>query len=278
MAATSDASGPDAARRTCRLVLAALIAGACVEPNPAYERRDQLPVAPDAARPAAAMTGRGLVGHWRFDDGPGSTRAADSSGQGNHGALEDLDPRSAWKPGRLGGALEFPAGRRPGVRVAPSPSLDGITTALTIAAWVNRGDGANYNCVLSRQDGPNQLEHYNLCFYGDALHLYLRSATNRVWPEARSVPRRRWVHVAATYDGAMARVYVDGHEAGAAMVRGPLTFDANPVYVGTNKNGPNYPDEAFVGLLDEVMLFARALTAAEIAALASGGEDGRVAP
>src|SRR6185295_16247608 len=39
---------------------------------------------------------QGLVGLWHLDDGPGSTMAMDSSGNGNHDTLMGLDPAAAW--------------------------------------------------------------------------------------------------------------------------------------------------------------------------------------
>src|SRR5689334_10796542 len=64
---------------------------------------------PDAGLRECAPPGLldGLVGYWRLDDGSGSTIASDSSGQGNHGVLRDVDPSAGWVSGRWRGALQI---------------------------------------------------------------------------------------------------------------------------------------------------------------------------
>src|SRR6185436_3654089 len=90
-----------------------------------------------AALPVRSGPAPGLVGHWTFDDGPGSALARDSSGRGNDCFLRRLDPQQAWRPGALADGLGF-AGN--GWLECPrSSALDGLTSELTIAAWVTRG-------------------------------------------------------------------------------------------------------------------------------------------
>ena len=73
----------------------------------------------------------GLVAHWKFDDGEGTT-AQDSSGNGHHGALIG-DPQ--WAPGHLRGALEFD-GTDDYVDL-PIGSLISSLTNSTFATWVD---------------------------------------------------------------------------------------------------------------------------------------------
>ncbi|MHC4168510.1 MAG: hypothetical protein ACYSWQ_16280 [Planctomycetota bacterium] len=75
---------------------------------------------------AAGTASADLVGHWRFDEGSGTT-AFDSSGNGNDGTLNG-GPN--WVVGYLGGALEFD-GSDDWVDCGNDPSLD--LTTWTIA-------------------------------------------------------------------------------------------------------------------------------------------------
>ena len=51
----------------------------------------------------------GLVGYWNFQEGAGTT-AYDKSGNGNHGALTNMDPNTDWSDGQIGGGLDFDGG------------------------------------------------------------------------------------------------------------------------------------------------------------------------
>ena len=80
-----------------------------------------------------------------------------------------------------------------------------------------------------------------------------------------------WTHVAASYDGAHLRLFVDGAEAGSVPKTGRLDTNASAaVWIGANP-----PDgyAAFRGLIDDVRIYRSALTADGIAAVM---KDGRV--
>lgn len=84
-----------------------------------------------------------------------------------------------------------------------------------------------------------------------------------------------WQHVAATYDGSAVTLYVDGRQ---VQQSGTITGIINPVtddlVIGKNiVNGGSFP-----GLIDEVELFNRALTANEIKAIVNAGSAGKCKP
>ncbi len=73
----------------------------------------------------------------------------------------------------------------------------------------------------------------------------------------------RWHHIALTYDGVTARLYADGTEKASAAKHWSLTPGA--AYIGKQVNGAEY----WNGLIDDVMIHNRALSADEVRALAS---------
>jgi hypothetical protein len=80
----------------------------------------------------------------------------------------------------------------------------------------------------------------------------------------------RWMHVAIVYDGARSNVtaYVNGAPAAASGVPGTsIEAFTSPLWVGCLPLGT--PAQGFSGLLDEVAIWHRALSPAEVAALAS---------
>jgi hypothetical protein len=85
------------------------------------------------------------------------------------------------------------------------------------------------------------------------------------------VPLQTWVHLAGSWDGSEARLYVDGTEVATAQVGGPLAAETNPVVLGGNGNGASRAvSELVPGRLGDIMLYRRALAPDEIARLASG--------
>jgi len=71
-----------------------------------------------------------------------------------------------------------------------------------------------------------------------------------------------WSHLAATYDGTTLRLYVNGALAGSRAVASPLITSTGVLRIGGN----NVWGEWFAGLIDEVRLYNKALSATEIQA------------
>lgn len=216
-----------------------------------------------------------LVGHWRLDDGAGSTGAQDSSGRGNHGVLNGLDPATAWVDGRAQRALQI--ANVGWVEVAASPSIDAVTGHVTLSAWVNLEGTISpsdiFATALSRQIGTSIDQHYHLSLATDGRpNLFVTTPSGYVMlGAANPVPIGAWIHIAGTYDGAMGRLYVGGAEVASQALTGSFAADTTPVVLGGNSNdGTGVPTELFPGRIDELMLFSRALGAAEIGQLAAG--------
>jgi hypothetical protein len=70
-----------------------------------------------------------------------------------------------------------------------------------------------------------------------------------------------WSHLAVTYDGAALRLYVNGTLVRTTAVTGAIGTSNNPLRIGGN----NVWGEWFAGTIDELNVYNRALTAAEIA-------------
>ena len=78
-----------------------------------------------------------------------------------------------------------------------------------------------------------------------------------------------WQHVACTYDGAAAGAWIDGRQVGTTQMFGALSSTQNdPIAIGASSDGTNTQNN-FTGALDDVRIYRRALSAAELAALAT---------
>lgn len=195
----------------------------------------------------------GLVGAWSFDEGAGTT-STDLSAHDNLATLQG----AAWTTaGKHGNALSFNGTSAKAV-VADSASLD-LTAAMTLEAWVY----------------PNVVPtNWSTGVYKETDRYYLEPGTDQNAPGAGGtfgsgnrnafggspLPAATWTHLACTYDGADIRLYVNGAQAGSVAATGAITTSASPLTMGGNTPY----GEFFNGRIDDVRVYSRALSAAEI--------------
>lgn len=200
----------------------------------------------------------GLVGRWRFDEMSGST-AADSSSSGNVGTLKG---GPVWTTGQSGGALSFD-GQDACVDCGAGASLN-LTNSLTITAWIRPttfGSGG-FGRIVDKGDART-----GFSFFVNQYHnglTYVIYGGNLVNSNANVITMNKWQQVAVVYDRAAneVRFYVDGKEAGTSTYTTPPAAAASrPLYIGIRGVDQT---RAFNGLIDDVCVYNKALTAAEI--------------
>lgn len=200
---------------------------------------------------------RDLVGHWKFDEASG-TFANDSSGNNNTGTLANTPTRVAGKLGT--GALQFAAASQEYITVASSSSLNSPVRAITLAAWVNASDWSGNRRILQKGDGDNQ---YRLLAEGGVLKFHLHGVDTLTAPLPAT---GNWIHLAATWDGSTMILFTNGVAQASTGAGGTLATTANPLAIA-RKNGSGVSGDYFNGRLDDVRIYNRALSGAEIAAL-----------
>ena len=203
----------------------------------------------------------GLVAAYSFNEGTG-TSVADASGNGHVGTIT----AATWSTqGRFGNALTF-NGTNAWVTVAPTALLN-LTTGMTLEAWVlPTAHSANWNNVVVKERANG--ETYNLYSNintGVPAAYVVRAAAPGTPLDARGtapLPLNVWSHLAATYDGATLRLFVNGAQVGSRAVTGALLTSTGVLRIGGNSMW----GEFFQGTLDEIRVYNRALTTAEIQA------------
>jgi hypothetical protein len=206
----------------------------------------------------------GLVGYWMFDEGAGKI-TYDSSGYENHGAFyEGPGPiiLPVWVDGLFGMALEF--GDCNYVVVPHSPELG--STDLTVMCWLRPYLYDNFfGPIAKKRDGVFLVMNWMVHMFDPAAHI--RFVLNNDGVESSPCTTyptmiNRWNHFAVTYEEREVKIYINGQLDPAfpyIMSRDIDTEYGWPVLIGAVM----YYD-GFVGKIDEVMIFNRALSETEI--------------
>jgi len=196
-----------------------------------------------------------LVSYWQLDGD-----ANDAVGS-NHGTLIG-NPTWVNDPNR-GWCLSFD-GDGDYIDVGDDPSLS-FTEAITVACWIkvhkfdrnwnaiiNKGD----DWVLARTRDDNRIAF--LCL----------GLTGGGWPEVYSddVNDENWHHIAGVYDGSKLYMYRDGNNVNSKSVHGSINSKWSRVLIGENGQAKN---RYWNGLIDDMRIYNRALTAEEIGDLAN---------
>jgi hypothetical protein len=206
-------------------------------------------------------TGSGLVAAYGFNEGTGTT-AGDSSGNANAGVVSGATWSAA---GRFAGALSFD-GASDWVAVADAPSLD-LTTGMTLEAWVRPTTIDGWETVLMKEASGS----YAYGLYADDNGQdsgqprrpggWVVQGSSYFGAQGTSqLPVNTWTHLAATYDGAVLRIYLNGTLAGSLNQSGAINVSDGALRIGGN----SIWGEWFSGLIDEVRVYNRALSQAEI--------------
>ena len=201
----------------------------------------------------------GLVGYWSFD-GQYTTSTdgtKDVSNNGNYGQFKNGVKPTA---GVVGQALSFD-GVDDYVNAGNGASLN-IIDAITIEAWVKPINLTGAKDVIQKADST--YEPYRLYLQDASIIFQLsQDATTRTFAWTASVLSPGWQHIIATYDKTTVKFYVNGVEksnVGSTPTYSLRTTTAN-LYIGIRKSGWTNP---FNGLIDEVRIYNRALSADEV--------------
>jgi hypothetical protein len=205
----------------------------------------------------------GLVSWWRAE-GNGN----DSAGHNNNGFLENV----TFVPGPLGGLAFSFDGLTSDVVVQTSTTLD-VATGFGISFWVKVAAWPSANTFIFNKWVYGQEDKRVSVAPDGHLVFFLYPTTSQEVISSTALTLNTWHHVAATYDGATERIYIDGTLDASASATGDvgdgtgsLTFAHNAVRGAQESQNNGF----FSGALDEVRWYNRALSAAEITALHDG--------
>ena len=217
-----------------------------------------------------------LLGWWKLDDGTGTT-TVDSSGNGNDGTFVG-DPE--WVAGKFGSALLFDG---QGCERVSLGGLDIPSGAMTVTCWFkadNLDTPGNDPRMVSKAFGGSGDQHmwmFSSSRQGGNKLLRIRLKTNDGQPtlemKAGSFEVGEWIHGAIWWDGTNMKIYKNGAEVGT-MAKGGTSVALDPAVQAAIGNQPiGAENRPFDGIIDDVRIYTRALTEAELAQVMAGCID-----
>lgn len=205
----------------------------------------------------------GLVGYWPFDNGSGSA-VVDSSGNNIGGTWYGTpagDGGTYYISGKIGKAATF-NGSDDYIQIVPSTVLNSVSSAITVAFWMKASSNSAWNMPLCKDDESGS---------GGWL-VQVKSSTNLRIDTSGGLDQEAWStgldstwhFITFTVNGTSASGFLDGQ-----------ILDTYPIVLGVGiGNSLNlvmgqyiYGGHIFLGSIDDVRIYNRALSASEIKAL-----------
>ncbi len=217
-----------------------------------------------AATIQRAPNNLGLVGYWSFNDAT-STKATDFSGNGNTGTLTGANGLPVWTGGKVGSALKFD-GVDDYVQVNDAPELR-WNHPETVSMWVKTNTPATTQPVFMKDNNDALNREFQLDIISNKFVTYINlDGTGANFDSVTAntfgnIAAGVWYHVVVVRTGSNLIIYVNGISDSVASTAAPNK--AAPVILGAYFSASLY----FNGLLDEVRIYNRALSADEIGKL-----------
>jgi hypothetical protein len=218
----------------------------------------------DAVGLAPPTLSSGLVAHWTFDQTEGTT-LNDDSGNRRVGAIAGA---TFVSDGRFGGALHFSRGTSVTVENFPDP-----TPSWTFSAWIRIGadDVASDDLGVAITTEDYQKGGWEFQTYGQSSGIYWHFGymdeppSKYAHDECRCFDVGRWSHATVVRDATadVLSFYIDGHLDQSFPSPPPFIPGTPTLYMGKWAGA----GRLFAGSLDDVAIYARALSAAEVAEL-----------
>jgi len=201
--------------------------------------------------------------HLPFQEGTG-TLTSDVSGHGHQGVL---DTGLTWSSaGKIGNAIKFDAGKSVKVSSFSTPS-----NALTLSAWIyptGVGTHGTHGGVIAGVEGKFLLTRF---VTGSVNYALRNSSSSWVYVNTNyTAPLNQWTHLVLTYSSSdkLIKLYANNVLVYSVTGTGPISTSGSEnddLWIGNR----SYTPTGFQGLIDEVRIFDRAITASEVGSLYS---------
>jgi hypothetical protein len=213
---------------------------------------------------------KGLVAYYPFNG-----NANDESGNGNNGTINgavlDTDRNGSSLSSYLFNGASY-------IRIPNSETLSLGTTDIAVTAWVKTSSSAAG--YIYSDDSDNRRPGFELTYNGSGAYYEISSSIQGwSWGDGtKAIGNGQWHYVAATFKrGGNITLFVDGIQDVASVLDPLIASVSNTVdsRIGMSPDGYH----GFIGNIDEVRIYNRALSAAEVTQIYSNqsGESNMIA-
>jgi hypothetical protein len=196
----------------------------------------------------------GLIAYYPLDETSGSTaRDITTALPDNNGQVVGADQGVT---GNISTAYSFD-GTDDSVVIGNSVNPD----AVTMSAWVKPGtNNANEGIVTSLGDAGDAPQ-YGLVTDGSGFGFKITNGASSEITTTSSFASDRWYHVAGTFDGTEARIYLDASRRDQDSISGDIPETQSDLEIGSTDSGGA---QNFNGTIDDVRIYNRSLSQTEI--------------
>ncbi|MDD2235536.1 MAG: fibronectin type III domain-containing protein [Desulfitobacteriaceae bacterium] len=201
---------------------------------------------------ALANANTAMVGQWQFNEGTCRV-ATDTSGNGNNGKICG----ATWVDGKVGKALSFDGNDY--VEIPHRANLNPCN-AISVEAWINPASIKDWQRIVSKSPHPNT--DYSMFIRADkrvGVSVKMGKVAQTVYSLKNTLQVGTWTHVVGTYDGCRMRMYINGKQVNSFPLKGKINVNKGVLRIGGDPKGDN-----FRGIIDEVSIYNKALTACEV--------------
>jgi hypothetical protein len=225
--------------------------------------------------PQVKKVTNGLVGYWSFNNPDmnwATGQAVDKSGQGNHGALVNLSTTTSPTIGKSGQALSFN-----GTSQAVQTGNVASPSSITATAWIKATNFHDWEPIVGQWNENANQRSWAVALSSTGQISAFNSTNGNLSSQSISntaLSLNKWYFVTVVQDTSNAstgkKIYINGvldassAQSGIFSLSQPITIGYSPMFAG----GQNY----FAGAIDEVRVYSRALSAAEVKQLYNAGK------
>ncbi|MHC4204626.1 MAG: LamG-like jellyroll fold domain-containing protein [Planctomycetota bacterium] len=201
-----------------------------------------------------------LVGWWKFEEGVSSLSALDASGYNNHGSLVG---NPMWTEGYDGEALELDGDDYISIK-----DYKGVlgASAISVSIWLKTSLTAEQQLLWWGTDSGGQRVEFRVHSNG---HIRIGNGGGQV-ESLTDVTNGQWHHIVATVEenatnsSTQVRIYLDGQDDTLESTDDDPPYDVSSGLDVTIGYRPSRNDRAVQGLIDDVRIYDKVLTATEV--------------
>ncbi len=212
----------------------------------------------------------GLVSFWSFDANTVVGDTVEDVWGNNDGTMVD----GTVVAGKINEGIEF-TGSSTLIDITPDPSLD-ITDAITIEAWIKISVwqlDPNRNIIMARYNAGETKRYVQFSLNPDnGMATYIGHSDGTAYVQTQKGGQDlnwvdQWVHIAFTWDksdGGLCKFYVNGVEIDSYLDQDALEEPLCPNDLPWTIGAMAHRDRYFAGVMDEVRIYNKRLSDAEI--------------